>query len=323
MLDTILLAIKAWSIVALEDFAPGEPTYLWKNDESLNDTLKRYLPLPHTPSQDTPPVRYQRATPSPPPSPPPPQTPQQSQNQANASASSSSSTALRQQEDRPPHPHPLEDTDRNREFEGFFTFHDMHRLSSFKIRWTNNFLSHLRVRKLRERGFTITIFVFHHATVLPAIANVSVFFILVFVSLCTDSISGPVHQREYAREALGTLGLLIPSDPDCLKWFQANAGEDIDPNAGCQFEPSRFVQEFCMWRANLLAIEREWDNSSPRSLKQWWKDRRRRREWFPFWVAAIVVILTIVSLLLSLISAVTGVIAAREAVAAREVNNNK
>ena len=306
-------------MVALEDVAPGEPTYRWKNDESLNDTLKRYLSLPPTPSQDTPPVTGQRATPSPPPSPPPPQTPQRSQNQANASASSSSNNALRQREDR--HSHPLEDIDRNREFEGFFTFYDMHTLSGFQIRWTNNFLSHLRVRRLREGGFTHYIFVFHHATVLPAIANLSVLFILVFLSLCTDSNSGPVYQREYAREALDTLGLLIPSDPDCLKWFQANAGEDIDPNAGCQFEPSRFVQDFYMWRATLLAIEREWNNSSPRSLKHWWKDRRRRREWLPFWVAAIILVLTIISLLLSLISTVAGVISAQEAVAAKKDNN--
>lgn len=107
-----------------------------------------------------------------------------------------------------------------------------------------------------------------------------------------------------------------------MEWFLSSSGPDIDPKAGCQLEPSRFVHEFCMWRTNLLTIEREFNNSAPRSLKQWWKDRRRRREWFPFWVAAVVVLLTVVSLLLSLISAVVGVISAKEAVAARGDKND-
>lgn len=200
ILDTILLAVKAWTMVALDDSVPGEPTYRWKEHESLHDTLTRYLPLPHplyqnklelgdrhVPSQQQQEqlLQQQQTEPLQQQGQPEQQKdqlqqqhsqPQQQQQQthqpneqqqlANSSGGTASidllATSIQQQD--------YKDADRNREFEGFFTFCDMTRLSSIKIRWTNNFLSHLRVRKLREPGFTTTIFVFHHATVLPAIA---------------------------------------------------------------------------------------------------------------------------------------------------------
>ena len=151
------LAFKAWTMVSLNDCSPGEPPYEWRKNESLDDMLAKYLPVPR---------RHIRM---------PAKQPSSSQNQQHMHESGgivNGSFALGRTETMGQWEDPGS-TDRDREFEGFFNFHDMDQLSGFHIRWTNNFLSHLRVRKLRHRdfAFTITVFVFHHATILPAIAT--------------------------------------------------------------------------------------------------------------------------------------------------------
>jgi len=121
--------------------------------------------------------------------------------------------------------------------------------------------------------------------------------------------------QSYASEALKTLGLLFPgTESHCKRWFEKRVGKGIDAAAGDQPSSSSRVLDFCAWRSRLLTLEREFDNSAPRKMSQWWHDRRKRREWFPFWIALVVLILTVFSLILSLISASTGVISAQQSI---------
>jgi len=276
-MKAVELAVKAWTMMALNDSSPGEPPYAWLEDESLNDTLTKYLPAPQTSPNKLARVPFRRYT-----------SPFGRKDEINGGDDYEADALVT--------PPDLDSIDQDREFSGFFTFRDMNHFCGFKIRWTNNFLSHLRVRKVRERGFTVTVFVFHHATVLPAIAK-----------------SGLKAQRAYANEAVATLGLLIPTEPECIDWFKRCSGEGIDENAGYQLESSRFVHAFCMWRCRLLRIEQEFDNWKPKNLRQMWMDLREPRMWCL--EIGIVVTLTLISLMLSLISSVAGVISAQEAIA--------
>jgi len=58
------------------------------------------------------------------------------------------------------------DRDFDLEFTDYFTLCYMDRLSGFKICFVPNLLDHLRFRKLRTKGFSVTVFAFHHATIL-------------------------------------------------------------------------------------------------------------------------------------------------------------
>lgn len=134
-------------MVAFHELTPGEPFYLWHRDESLEEALANYLPMPESPQK-----YWLRGSFN--------------------SAQHPPDQALGQHIDWDYDV--TQDGDSLRpncdvEFTGYFTFFDMERLAGFRIVWTDNFLSHLRMRKHRELGFSITIFVFHHASLLRLI----------------------------------------------------------------------------------------------------------------------------------------------------------
>jgi hypothetical protein len=126
-------------MVAFGEVAPGEPLYLWNNNESLKEALENSLPSAEQRQ------KYRVLRP--------------------AEGGGETEAYSMTKDDDPPEP------DCDLEFSGFFTLHDMDRLAGFVIRWTDNFLSHLRVRRPREPGFTTTVFIFHHAAIL---ANIGV-----------------------------------------------------------------------------------------------------------------------------------------------------
>jgi len=106
-------------------------------------------------------------------------------------------------------------------------------------------------------------------------------------------------------ETLSTLSLLLPElDKDVERWFerqQANAQKrgklPLDPLArGCgQLKlQSRRIENFKYWHDRLVILKQVFDEAEPSSIKQWWCDRRRRVQWYTFWVAALVLALTVV-----------------------------
>lgn len=86
----------------------------------------------------------------------------------------------------------------------------------------------------------------------------------------------------------------------------------IDPHARLQPGASRRVADYNYWRPRLLALEKAFADSSPRTLKQWWRDRRRTRDWATFWVAALALLLALLSLLAGLVSTVFGALSWEE-----------
>lgn len=58
------------------------------------------------------------------------------------------------------------------------------------------------------------------------------------------------------------------------------------------------------WQERLLKIQQIFEQKRPSDLRQWWFDRRDRVQWATFWLAFLVLVLTIV---FGLIQSVTGV----------------
>jgi hypothetical protein len=55
----------------------------------------------------------------------------------------------------------------------------------------------------------------------------------------------------------------------------------------------RQLNTFEFWHDRLAILKDVFDDAEPSTIAQWWQDRRRRVQWYTFWVAVLVLILTI------------------------------
>jgi hypothetical protein len=112
-------------------------------------------------------------------------------------------------------------------------------------------------------------------------------------------------------ETLRTLALLIPSnDPKSSKWFRQQRRIQLDARAatcGHLNSIDRHTGSFKYWKDRIILLKEAFDESEPRSVGHWWRDDRKKVQWWTFWIAAFVLLLTII---FGLIQSVTGVISA-------------
>ena len=169
--------------------------------------------------------------------------------------------------------------------------YNLERVGGFEIVWTDHLADHLYLNE--DLG---TISIYHHVQVLCGL-------------LQTKSPNQALPDR-LILETLQTLALIIPrANRDCKKWFEkvySKYVEDIDRGAGDveMLHWARSPEKYKYWGQRLITIKMAYDASEPKNLGQWWHDRRRRVEWYTFWVAVLVVFLTIV---FGLIQSITGV----------------
>jgi hypothetical protein len=88
----------------------------------------------------------------------------------------------------------------------------------------------------------------------------------------------------------------------------------LDPAAGaCGHLSTRIrkIECFSYWKDRLIILKQAFDDSEPHTVSQWWHDDRKKVQWYTFWVAALVLFLTI---LFGTIQSVTAVVQAWAAV---------
>lgn len=123
-----------------------------------------------------------------------------------------------------------------------------------------------------------------------------------------------VHSHEsllpagLAAETLQTLALLFPSSDAALKkWFvrmpESAKLDNCLIECGQLTTDSRQIERFAFWRDRLVTLKQVFDEAQPKSLSQWWHDRRNGEQWYTFWVAVIILALTV---LFGLIQCVEG-----------------
>lgn len=102
------------------------------------------------------------------------------------------------------------------------------------------------------------------------------------------------------QETLDTLALLFPQTEKavrkCFKRWQSIEGGRIDPElmkCGSLRAEARQVKRFYYWRDRLIVLKQVFDDAEPKTLSQWWYDRRKRVQWSTFWVAMLVLLLTV------------------------------
>lgn len=103
-------------------------------------------------------------------------------------------------------------------------------------------------------------------------------------------------------ETLKTLKLLFPQSNDkSRKWLESLIHSRSDASTidrqllkcGQLREQQREIDEFYFWYDRLVILKRVFDQSQRKGLKQWWTDRRNAMQWWTFWVALLVLFLTI------------------------------
>jgi len=110
--------------------------------------------------------------------------------------------------------------------------------------------------------------------------------------------------HDLVEETLRTLALLLPEhDRGVEKWFHAHENKaqkrcklPLDPLArecGQLKMDERQIDKFQYWHDRLVILKQVFDEAEPRNIKQWWCDRRRHVQWYTFWVAALVLALTV------------------------------
>jgi len=97
--------------------------------------------------------------------------------------------------------------------------------------------------------------------------------------------SSPIFPPGLIDETLRTLALLLPMhDRDSRKWFQKHHTKlRLDPSAiacGQLKLEERQITHFKYWHDRIIVLKQFFDESQPRTIKQWWFDDRKRVQWF-------------------------------------------
>ncbi|KAL9036613.1 MAG: hypothetical protein Q9214_006052, partial [Letrouitia sp. 1 TL-2023] len=158
-----------------------------------------------------------------------------------------------------------------------FTAAYLEKVGGIQIRWTNNLADHLLLRDDDTK-----LMLFHQVSALR------------LHKASPDSLFPPA----LVDETLRTISLLVPPVLGaCNPWFQAEQQkQQIDGQAGlCDRLNSseRQIDRFLVWRERLVLLKRTFDEAEPRTLSQLWWDDRRKSQWFTFWVAVLVFIVTV------------------------------
>jgi len=114
----------------------------------------------------------------------------------------------------------------------------------------------------------------------------------------SESNGSRILPEGFLEETLRTLALLLPQhDTSTVKWYQKYASQlSLDSSAikcGQLNSDDRLIEKFKFWNDRLVILKQVFDDTEPSTVKQWWRDRRKRVQWYTFWVAATVLALTI------------------------------
>jgi len=170
-------------------------------------------------------------------------------------------------------------------------------VAGFDIIWTSNLLDHLLVQDEDEK---LKVHVFHHVKVLEN-----------HLTIKKSVLDGNPKEQNLTRahssiispelilETMDTLALMIPrTDRRVRKWYrQLQRPYVLDPSVlSLEYLRSedRRIDHFLFWGGRLRKLKRAFDDHEPHGPLQWWRDDRKPVQWWTFWIAALVLALTII-----------------------------
>ncbi|KAH7370959.1 hypothetical protein BKA66DRAFT_444370 [Pyrenochaeta sp. MPI-SDFR-AT-0127] len=154
-----------------------------------------------------------------------------------------------------------------------FNARNLYEIAGVEILPTTNLLDHLRLTDDDTK-----LYVFHHATFLKC------------------QLQSGIFPSGLIEETLRTLALLFPQSDSTINDWKMPAPLDLDPQlilCGHLKTDDRQIEKFRYWHDRIVVLKQVFDEATPRTLSQWWHDRRNGVQWYTFWVAIVVLSLTI------------------------------
>lgn len=169
-------------------------------------------------------------------------------------------------------------------FDKSFTARNIERIAGITIQWTDNLADHLRMLDAEDKAVAI----FHYATFLKHQATP-----------VYPPFFPPLFPPDLIEETLRTLALLFPQhDRETRKWLQLQSKHSYDgidqqlQKCGYLRVEERQKNNFYFWHDRLIILKQAYDESRPTTISQWWLDRRNSVQWYTFWIAIVVLLLT-------------------------------
>ncbi|KAK4099272.1 hypothetical protein N658DRAFT_430300, partial [Parathielavia hyrcaniae] len=158
-----------------------------------------------------------------------------------------------------------------------FTARNLAYVGGMKIKWTSNIVDHLLLSDDDQ-----TVFIFHHAGFLRY----------------QQCLATPLFPHPFLDETLCTLTLLFSqNNRQSRRWLLAQvSSHGLDPalgRCGSLRAQTRRFEHFAFWHDRLVILKQAFDESRPRGLRQLWNDRRNSVQWYTFWVAILVFVMTV------------------------------
>lgn len=188
-----------------------------------------------------------------------------------------------------------------------FTAANLDIIAGIKVCWTSNLADHLSMKEDES-----SVMLFHHVSFLKLHREAKLLVTVREVDMFPLINYSDILSLDLIEETLSTLALLLPSrDQRTTKWLKKKARQfELDPLvASCGHLPPRIrrIEHFKYWRDRLIILKQAFDDSEPDTVSQWWYDDRKKVQWYTFWVAALVLLLTVV---IGMIQCVVGVLQA-------------
>ena len=177
---------------------------------------------------------------------------------------------------------PIEDASRESvKLPKSFTAESLQKIGGIEVYWTDNVFDHLLLADDDTK-----VFLFHHVSYLQTLQK---------------SEKTP-YPGEFLSETLRTISLLLPPvlgqpNPFFTSQLKSRSPQHpIDSAAGLVDRlnsSDRRIENFHFWRDRLVLLKRTYDDTEPKTLTQLWLDDRRKGQWFTFWVAVLVFVMTV------------------------------
>ncbi|KAF4431520.1 hypothetical protein CFRS1_v011213 [Colletotrichum fructicola] len=168
-----------------------------------------------------------------------------------------------------------------------FNAWSIEKIGGVEIEFTDNLDDHLF---LSEDNSGMKVQIFHHANFLQHFQ--SSMFPEGLLAETLDTLKLVFPQSEFGR--LGGFKCKRRKFLENL-WLKSRERE-IDTSLGScgtlQAEARR-IEKFNFWRDRLIVLKQAYDEKTPSSLPQWWYDRRNRVVWSTFWIAILVLVLSV------------------------------
>ncbi|EDN98828.1 hypothetical protein SS1G_13687 [Sclerotinia sclerotiorum 1980 UF-70] len=153
---------------------------------------------------------------------------------------------------------------------------NLERIAGLQIEWTMNLADHLQ---LTDEENKVSIFC--------------------YASFLECQLKSTIFPKGFIAETLRTIRLLIPqTEKQTKQWFEKKclSAPHLDQKVlkcGRLRAENRRIEDFEFWREQLVILKQYSDEAEPNTISQWWCDRRKRVQWYTFWVAMLVLSLTI------------------------------